>query len=175
MVGRKLHGSKRGRLMLTWDSIQSNAVAFSKRWQGIVSEKQQDQGFVEGLLRVFGVDDARAVGTFQEKTRINNSPKWIDYFWKNNIAIEMKSKGESLDGREKRTLINAALKQFRYINGGLFRDVLPSAEFNEKMRQTLLDCVNFDWSKISPAALDRFHEKISRLKFLDPPAVAATS
>ena len=358
--------------MLSWDNIQSNAVAFSKRWQGVTSEKQQDQGFIESLLQVFGVDDVRAVGTFQEKTRIDNSTKWIDYLWKGKIAIEMKSKGESLDNaleqlreymysipeddvpelwlvsdfenirisrrttnemwnfktkdlrkhvkrfadiagytterirddqievnvkaaekmallhdalkangydghdlevylvrllfclfaddtgifpqdsiyrfveeskpdgsdlsgrisrlfevlnmpdevRAKRTLLSDELKQFRYINGGLFSDRLPSADFDAKMRQTLIDCINFDWNKISPAifgamfqgvmdktqrremgahytsednilklinplflddlwqefdrvktdptALDRFHDKVARLKFLDP-------
>ena len=51
----------------------------------------------------------------------------------------------------KKTLLNEELKQFRYINGGLFADLLPSAVFNEKMRQALLDCAEFDWSKISPA------------------------
>ena len=124
------------------------------------------------------------------------------------------------DVRAKKTLLSDELKQFRYINGGLFADMLPMADFNEKMRQTLLDCVNFDWNKISPAifgamfqgvmdkeqrrelgahytseenilklinplfmdelwkefdrvktdptALDRFHDKLARLKFLDP-------
>ncbi len=124
------------------------------------------------------------------------------------------------DVRAKRTLLSDELKRFRYINGGLFQDLLPSAEFDAKMRQTLLDCVNFDWNTISPAifgamfqgvmdkdqrrelgahytseenilklinplfmdelwkefdrvktdpaALDRFHDKIARLKFLDP-------
>jgi hypothetical protein len=122
--------------------------------------------------------------------------------------------------RAKRTLLSDELKQFQYINGGLFANLLPSAEFDAKMRQTLLDCVNFDWNKISPAifgamfqgvmdktqrrelgahytseenilklinplfmdelwkefdrvktdptGLDRFHDKIARLKFLDP-------
>lgn len=122
--------------------------------------------------------------------------------------------------RAKRTLLSDELKRFRYINGGLFADLLPSAEFDAKMRKTLLDCVNFDWNKISPAvfgamfqgvmdktqrremgahytseenilklinplfmdelwqefdrvktspaALDSFHDKLARLKFLDP-------
>lgn len=122
--------------------------------------------------------------------------------------------------RKKRTLLSAELLQFRYINGGLFADPLPFADFNGKMRQTLLDCCNFDWNKISPAIfgamfqgvmdkdqrrelgahytseenilklinplfmdelwdefervkttpalLDRFHDKIATLKFLDP-------
>jgi hypothetical protein len=53
--------------------------------------------------------------------------------------------------REKKTLLVEELKQFRYINGGLFNDRLPPADFNMKMRQTLLDCMDFDWSQISPA------------------------
>jgi len=286
---------------LSWDTIQANAVAFSKRWADVVSEKQQDQGFIDALLRVFGVEDSRMVGTFQEKTQIDG--KWIDYLWKGKIAIEMKSRGESLDTafeqlrgymmripenevpdlwlasdfenirlsqrstnkiynfktkdlrkhikkfadiagyttervreeqvevnvkaaekmaklhdalretgydghflevylvrllfclfaddtgifpkdsfaryiektkpdgsdlsehivrlfevldmsdevRNKRKLLSNELKQFRYINGALFSELLPMADFNTKMRQTLMDCLNFDWSKISPA------------------------
>lgn len=122
--------------------------------------------------------------------------------------------------RAKRTLLSEELRGFRYINAGLFGATLPMAEFDAKMRQTLTDCVNFDWNKISPAifgamfqgvmdknqrrelgahytseenilklinplfmdelwkefdrvktdpaALDRFHDKIASLKFLDP-------
>jgi len=122
--------------------------------------------------------------------------------------------------RKKRTLLSQELLQFRYINGGLFANPLPFADFNDKMRRALLDCCNFDWNKISPAIfgamfqgvmdkeqrrelgahytseenilklinplfmdelweefervkttpalLDRFHDKISRLKFVDP-------
>ncbi|MCL2120318.1 MAG: hypothetical protein FWH27_18025, partial [Planctomycetaceae bacterium] len=40
---------------------------------------------------------------------------------------------------------------FRYIGGGLFKDMLPTAEFDAAMRRTLIDCCKFDWSKISPA------------------------
>ena len=119
----------------------------------------------------------------------------------------------------KKTLLSAEIRQFRYINGGLFADRLPPADFNDKMRSTLLDCATFDRNKISPAIfgamfqgvmdkdqrrelgahytseenilklinplfmdelwveferskvdprlLDRFHEKISSLRFLD--------
>jgi len=122
--------------------------------------------------------------------------------------------------RRRRTLLSDELRQFRYINGGLFEDLLPSAEFNAKMRQTLLGCGRFDWNKISPAIfgamfqgvmdktqrrelgahytseenilklinplfldglwaefervktdpaqLERFHDRLARLKFLDP-------
>ena len=122
--------------------------------------------------------------------------------------------------RKKRTLISDELKQFRYINGKLFTQTLPTFEFNSKMRQLLFECLDFEWNKISPAifgamfqgvmdkdqrrelgahytseenilklinplfmddlwkefeniktspkGLDIFHDKISKLKFLDP-------
>ena len=55
------------------------------------------------------------------------------------------------DVRAKKSLLSDELKQFRYINGGLFEKILPKADFNAKMRQILLECREFDWSKISPA------------------------
>lgn len=122
--------------------------------------------------------------------------------------------------RAKRDKLPAELRQFRYINGGLFESRLSHADFDAKMRRTLLDCSQFDWNEISPAIfgamfqgvmdkqqrrelgahytseenilklvnplfldglweefehakshpaqLDRFHDKISGLKFLDP-------
>jgi hypothetical protein len=124
------------------------------------------------------------------------------------------------DVRVKKTLLSEELRRFRYINGGLFAARLAPADFDTKMRQTLLDCADFDWNAISPAifgamfqgvmnplqrremgahytseenilklinplfmdelwkefdrvktdptALERFHDKIARLKFLDP-------
>ena len=53
--------------------------------------------------------------------------------------------------RTKRKLLSPTLLQFRYINGGLFAQSLPFADFNAKMRRILLDCCSFDWNNISPA------------------------
>ena len=55
------------------------------------------------------------------------------------------------DVRTRRTLLTDELKQFRYVNGGLFAERLTLADFDAKMRQTLIDCANFDWNTISPA------------------------
>ena len=359
--------------MLTWDSIQSNAVAFSKRWKDGHNEEAEAQSFTTDFLHVFGVDDPVGRGDFEYKVPLSgNKTGYIDYLWKSQIAIEMKSRGKDLeaafeqlrnymthlpeddvpdlwmvcdfenirlsrrstnefydfktkdlrkhikkfaniagyiterkheeqievnakaaekmaklhdalkasgydgheleiylvrllfclfaddtgifpqdslfyyienskpdgsdlshrladlfeilnmpdDVRAKRTLLSDELKQFRYVNGKLFSDRLPPADFDGKMRQTFIDCINFDWNKISPAifgamfqgvmdakqrrelgahytseenilklinplfldelwkefdrvktdpaALDRFHEKIAGLRFLDP-------
>lgn len=360
-------------MQLSWDAIQANAVAFSKRWKDAHNEEAEAQAFQIDFLRVFGVADPVHVGDFEFKVPLAaGKTGYIDYLWKGRIAIEMKSRGKDLnaafsqlqnyvqhlpeseipdlwmvcdfaairlcrrstseiftfkvkdlrkhikrfadiagyttervrdgqievnvkaaekmarlhdalkghgyeghslevylvrllfclfaddtgifpqdslfryldaskpDGsdlserigklfevlnmpeevRAKRTLLSDELRQFRYINGGLFKDLLPSAEFDAKMRRILIDCLNFDWNKISPAifgamfqgvmdknqrrelgahytseenilklinplfmdglwkefervktapaALDRFHNKIGRLKFLDP-------
>ena len=43
------------------------------------------------------------------------------------------------------------LRTLPYVNGGLFREVLPIPTFNVHTRNLLLACFEFDWSTISPA------------------------
>ena len=116
--------------------------------------------------------------------------------------------------------LDETLAAFAYVNGDLFAERLGFADFNRDMRDALLACTRFDWSRISPAIfgslfqavmeprerrqigghytserdilkvirslflddlraefdrakgnkaeLRRFHEKLSRLRFLDP-------
>ena len=290
-------------MQLTWDEIQRNAIRFSKKWKDAHKEEAQAQAFQLDLFKVFGIE-ALEVGAFEYKVPKEVEGKgYIDYLWKKKIAIEMKSKGKSLDNaydqlknyilqlpndeipdllmvcdfentvlyhrgkgarkqfktkdlhkhvrqfaniagyettreiedqievnvkaaekmaklhdalkghgyeghdlevylvrllfclfaddtgifqqqsflnylenskedgsdlsdriarlfevlnlpdvvRVKRTLLSPELKQFRYINGGLFATALPHADFDCKMRKTLLECCHFDWNKISPA------------------------
>jgi len=58
-----------------------------------------------------------------------------------------------IESRSKNPYLSDTLKQsdFQHINGGLFREKLDLAAFDRKMRQTLLDCLTFDWGQISPA------------------------
>ena len=46
---------------------------------------------------------------------------------------------------------NEAIKEFPYVNGGLFAEFLPMPAFDADMRQALLNCCALDWSRISPA------------------------
>ena len=116
--------------------------------------------------------------------------------------------------------LDERLADFKYINGKLFAEPLPIADWNGGMRVTLLECASLNWSRISPAIfgalfqsamdakarrnlgahytseanilklikplfldelwaefekvkgskpkLDRFHKKLSELRFLDP-------
>jgi len=43
------------------------------------------------------------------------------------------------------------LAAFKYVNGELFSENLGFADFNREMRDALLECTHFDWSRISPA------------------------
>ncbi len=47
--------------------------------------------------------------------------------------------------------LDESLAAFRYVNGDLFAEKLDFADFNSDMRNALLACTDFDWSRISPA------------------------
>lgn len=53
------------------------------------------------------------------------------------------------DKRQKN--LDESLAAFRYVNGDLFAEHLGFADFNSDMRDALLACTHFDWSRISPA------------------------
>ena len=80
--------------MLTWEAIQSNAVAFALRWKNANNEKSEAQMFVRDFLEVFGVDVT--VGRFENPATKEESRGFMDYFLPKKIAIEMKSKGKDL-------------------------------------------------------------------------------
>ena len=47
--------------------------------------------------------------------------------------------------------LDETLAAFPYVNGELFAEKLGFADFNRDMRNSLLACTRFDWSRISPA------------------------
>jgi hypothetical protein len=53
------------------------------------------------------------------------------------------------DKRQKN--LDETLATFTYVNGELFAENLGFADFNRDMRNALLACTRFDWSRISPA------------------------
>ncbi len=124
------------------------------------------------------------------------------------------------DSEKRQKNLDETLAAFPYVNGDLFAERLGFADLNRDMRNALLACTRFDWSRISPAIfgslfqavmeprerrqigghytserdilkvvrslflddlraefqrirtnkaqLRRFHEKISKLRFMDP-------
>jgi len=85
-------------MQLTWDMIQANALAFSRKWQTAKNEEAEAQSFQTEFLRVFGIIDPLSVGAFEYKLPLKGGKTgYIDYLWKSKIAIEMKSRGKDLN------------------------------------------------------------------------------
>ena len=56
--------------------------------------------------------------------------------------------------------IDEQLGQFAYVNGRLFEETLPMADFSTAMREALLDACALDWSAISPAIFGSLFQSI---------------
>ncbi|MCF6176305.1 MAG: hypothetical protein L3J71_11120 [Victivallaceae bacterium] len=60
--------------------------------------------------------------------------------------------------------LDESLNDFSYINGKLFKAMLPVAAFNPKMRDALLEACYFEWSKISPAVFGSLFQSVMNQK-----------
>ena len=56
------------------------------------------------------------------------------------------------------------LAKFPYINGDLFAETLPIANFNTAMRERLLEACGFFWEKISPAIFGALFQSVMNAK-----------
>ncbi|MDI6533354.1 DNA methyltransferase [Bacillus mycoides] len=81
---------------LSWETIESNAIVFSKKWKNCRgTERQEAQKFEIDLMNVFGVDFHEGLHEYQVRDA-QGKIGYIDYLLPGKILIEMKSKGESL-------------------------------------------------------------------------------
>jgi hypothetical protein len=103
-----------------------------------IFNKQQFQDYIEQRSNVDGSDLAARI---QELFQVLNTPK--------------ENRFKNLDEQ---------LADFPYVNGKLFEEILPSASFDTKMRQALLDCCYIDWSKISPAIFGSMFQSVMNPK-----------
>jgi hypothetical protein len=103
-----------------------------------IFEKQQFQDFIELRTSEDGNDLASKL---HELFQVLNTPK--------------ENRFKNLDEQ---------LAEFPYVNGKLFEENLPTASFDTKMRQALLDCCYIDWSKISPAIFGSMFQSVMNPK-----------
>jgi hypothetical protein len=103
-----------------------------------IFNKQQFQEYIEQRTNVDGSDLAAKL---QELFQVLNTPK--------------ENRFKNLDEQ---------LADFPYVNGKLFEEILPTASFDSKMRQALLDCCYIDWSKISPAIFGSMFQSVMNPK-----------
>ncbi len=52
------------------------------------------------------------------------------------------------------------LRELPFVNGELFHEDLGFADFNASMREALMDCCEFNWSRISPAVFGSLFQSI---------------
>ncbi len=61
---------------------------------------------------------------------------------------------------ERQKNLDEAIAVFPYVNGRLYEEFLPPAQFSAKMRDALLECTALDWSRISPAIFGSLFQSV---------------
>ncbi|MCC6182627.1 MAG: class I SAM-dependent DNA methyltransferase [Bacteroidia bacterium] len=109
---------------------------------------------------------------FAEDTTIFNKQQFQEYIEQrtaedgSDLAAKLQELFQVLNTpRENRFKnIDEQLADFPYVNGKLFEENLPTASFDAKMRQALLNCCYIDWSKISPAIFGSMFQSVMNPK-----------
>jgi hypothetical protein len=105
---------------------------------------------------------------FAEDTDIFEPSFFTDYIRQrthpdgSDLALHIQKIFETLNKPENQRLktLDEQLNKFPYVNGGLFAEQTASADFDTKMRQTLLECGSLDWGKISPAIFGAMFQSV---------------
>ena len=64
----------------------------------------------------------------------------------------------------RQTTLDEQLAELPYVNGKLFEEMLPLADFDAQMRTLLLDASSLDWSRISPAIFGSMFQSVMNAK-----------
>jgi hypothetical protein len=109
---------------------------------------------------------------FSEDTTIFNKQQFQEYLEQrtaedgSDLASKLQELFQVLNTPKENRFknIDEQLADFPYVNGKLFEENLPTASFDTKMRQALLDCCYIDWSKISPAIFGSMFQSVMNPK-----------
>lgn len=109
---------------------------------------------------------------FSEDTTIFNKQQFQQYLEQrtaedgSDLASKLQELFQVLNTAKENRFKNLdeQLADFPYVNGKLFEENLPTASFDTKMRQALLDCCYIDWSKISPAIFGSMFQSVMNPK-----------
>ena len=137
---------------------------------GKLHDRLEDIGYTGHQLEVYLVRILFLL--FAEDTTIFNKEQFQDFIEQrtsedgSDLASKLQELFQVLNtARENRFKnLDEQLADFPYVNGKLFEEILPSASFDTKMRQALLDCCYIDWSKISPAIFGSMFQSVMNPK-----------
>ncbi len=79
-----------------------------------------------------------------------------------DIGAHLSTIFQVLDTKEdaRQTNMVDALAALPYVNGGLFKDPIPAIFGSRAIRDTLMQCVTFDWSNVSPAIFGSMFQSV---------------
>jgi hypothetical protein len=137
---------------------------------GKLHDRLEDIGYTGHPLEVYLVRILFLL--FAEDTTIFNKQQFQDYIEQRTSedGSDLASKLQELfqvlntDKANRFKNLDEQLAEFPYVNGKLFEEILPSASFDTKMRQALLDCCYIDWSQISPAIFGSMFQSVMNPK-----------
>lgn len=152
----ELFGLLEGRDRRRYDSEEDVNLAATELLAGF-HDALRDAGYPDHHRRVLltrvlfclFADDAGVwpLGLFEDFLRLRTRPDGSD------LGPQLAQLFQLLDtppGQRSRTLPDE-LRDFTYVNGGLFAETLRISDCDERMRTALLRCSRFNWSRISPA------------------------
>ncbi len=137
---------------------------------GKLHDRLEEIGYIGHPLEVYLVRILFLL--FAEDSTIFNKHQFKEYVEQrtnidgSDLASKMQELFQVLNTpRENRFKnLDQQLNEFPYVNGKLFEENLPTASFDSKMRQALLDCAYIDWSKISPAIFGSMFQSVMNPK-----------
>jgi hypothetical protein len=150
------------------EQTQANIIA--AELMGKLHDRLKEIGYTGHRLEVYLVRILFCL--FAEDTTIFDKQQFQNYIEQrtnedgSDLAAKLQELFQVLDTvKESRFKnIDEHLSAFVYVNGRLFEETLPMASFDSKMRQALLDCCAFEWSKISPAIFGSMFQSVMNPK-----------
>jgi len=138
---------------------------------GQLHDSLRDIGYSGHVLEVYLVRIVFCL--FAENTGIFEKRAFSDWIEQrtsedgSDLAAHLSTLFQVLDTpNEKRLkILDEQIAAFPYINGEIFREPLPIAAFDSKMRTRLLQAAALDWSRISPAIFGSLFQSV-----MDPEA-----
>jgi hypothetical protein len=137
---------------------------------GKLHDRLEEIGYTGHVLEIYLVRILFCL--FAEDTTILLKQQFQDYIEQrtaadgSDLAAKLQELFQVLNTpTDKRfTNLDEQLAEFPYVNGKLFEEPLPTASFDSKMRQALLDCCYMDWAKISPAIFGSMFQSVMNPK-----------
>lgn len=109
------------------------------------------------LLLMFADDTGMwEKGLFSEFIETRTQPDGSDLGSQLAMLFQVLDKAETA----RPVTMDELLQRFPYVNGHLFSDRIDIPSFDKRMRDELVRCTEFDWSKISPAVFGSLFQAV---------------